>query len=193
MKNYIKVNEVEQLHTPRMTIVEVTYISSDGDKITHTIVRSKPSVAVIVLNKDNQIALIKQFRTTTGQWYYELPAGLIEEGENIFDAAKREVSEETGLVITDLRKVSFGPNLLDPSKSDEDFGVVVAHLNGEVQKKFDEQERISDVEWMSLTQAYHHLQGQMRYGLPFKDGLFMSGHSRDALIAYNFTENYILR
>lgn len=195
MKNYIKTNEIKLKTTSRMHVVEVTYASEDGgDRLTHTIVRSKPSVAVIVLDKDNQIALIKQFRSTTGRWYYEIPAGLIEDGEDIFQAAKREVAEETGLSITDLRRVSLGPNLLDPSKSDEDFGVVVARVSDDSgEQHLDKQERIDQVQWMNLTQAYYHLQGQMRHGSFFKDGLFMSGHSSYALLAYNFTQNYNLR
>lgn len=48
--------------------------------------------------------------------------------QNLLQAAKREVWEETGLIIGGLHSISFGPNLLDPSKSDEDFGVAVGYV-----------------------------------------------------------------
>lgn len=191
MKNYTLVHEEECFRTPRLSAVKVTYASEDGEQINHTIIRSRPSVAIIVFNENDEIALIRQFRTTTGKWYYELPAGLIEDGESLLQAAEREVTEETGLVVEGLRSVSFGPNLLDPSKSDEDFGVAVGHVAGHIERHLDEQEVIEkEITWMPRHDVFFRLKQQMAYGKPFNDGLFMSGHSVYALLAYKFTPHY---
>lgn len=47
-----------------------------------------------------KIVLIRQFRYPLGDYIYELPAGLIDEGEDADTAAVREMKEETGLTFT---------------------------------------------------------------------------------------------
>lgn len=55
-------------------------------------------VILATIKKDNQnkIIMVKQFRYPIGQPLLELPAGKLEKGEDPFDAAKRELIEETG-------------------------------------------------------------------------------------------------
>ena len=189
-KKYTLVSEEERFHTPRMKAVKVTYESEDREsKIEHTIIRSKPSVAVIILDDDNRVALIKQFRTTTGEYYWEIPAGLIEEGETLTEAASREAEEEAGLKLQDIWKLSYGPNLLDPSKSDEDYGVCMAHLAGTADRHLDEQEVIeSKITWMPMDEVYERLYDQIDQGKPFCDNLSMSGHSIYSFLILRFLE-----
>ena len=53
-------------------------------------------VNVIAITKDGQMILERQFRHGLGKTCYELPCGVIEEGETPLEAAKRELLEETG-------------------------------------------------------------------------------------------------
>lgn len=54
-----------------------------------------------ILREDpNKIVLIKQYRYPIGDYLYELPAGLIDDGETAEQAAVREMKEETGLEFT---------------------------------------------------------------------------------------------
>ena len=48
------------------------------------------------------LVLIKEFRMPINDYVYSLPAGLIDEGEDIYVAAKREMKEETGLELYDI-------------------------------------------------------------------------------------------
>lgn len=50
----------------------------------------------ILKNDPEKIILIRQYRYPLGDYLYELPAGLIDEGENANEAAIREMKEETG-------------------------------------------------------------------------------------------------
>lgn len=47
----------------------------------------------------DKIVLIRQYRYPIGDVIYELPAGLIDEGENASQAAVREMKEETGFTL----------------------------------------------------------------------------------------------
>ena len=52
---------------------------------------------IAALTPENEIYMIRQFRYAMGQELWELPAGKLEAGEDPFEAAKRELSEECGL------------------------------------------------------------------------------------------------
>ena len=52
-------------------------------------------------NRD-RVVLIRQYRYPLGDYVYEFPAGLVEEGEEMTAAGIREMYEETGLTFTPL-------------------------------------------------------------------------------------------
>ncbi|HAR63648.1 MAG: NUDIX hydrolase [Candidatus Margulisiibacteriota bacterium] len=56
----------------------------------------KEAVAAIVENEKNEILMVKAYRYVIGCIDWEVPAGLIEKGESIINAAQREVMEESG-------------------------------------------------------------------------------------------------
>lgn len=187
MKKLVKTNEERVFKTPRMEGVKVSYADDQGNHVlTHTIIKSNPSVAIVV-RKNGQIALIQQFRSTTGQNYIEIPAGVINDGESEDEeaAAIRETREETGLLVKDAYSLVKGPSLLDPSKSDENYGVAVAEVYGQKAQCLDEMEQIdSEILWMDEKEVFARVRAQMFKGEPFMDDLFMSGHSMYALMAY---------
>jgi len=53
-------------------------------------------VNVIAITSEGQIVLERQYRHGLGKTCYELPCGVIEEGETPLEAARRELLEETG-------------------------------------------------------------------------------------------------
>lgn len=60
-------------------------------------------VVMILLNEDKtKVLLNKEFRPAVAKTVYNFPAGLIDEGETLETAAKRELFEETGLVLKEL-------------------------------------------------------------------------------------------
>ncbi|MCX8199086.1 MAG: NUDIX hydrolase [Sulfolobales archaeon] len=69
------------------------------------IVRFPQSVAVVPLLNDEEIVLIRQYRPAVRGWIYEVPAGIIEEGEDPAETAGRELVEETGYEAGIMMKV----------------------------------------------------------------------------------------
>ncbi len=61
---------------------------------------NKPDGVIIYAlygEKKDRVVLIRQFRFSIGDYIYEFPAGLIDEGEDYHQAGIRELKEETGL------------------------------------------------------------------------------------------------
>lgn len=60
------------------------------------VVRSPDFVIVLALTLSNEVILVEQFRPGVNSWTTEFPGGKCEAREDALDAAKRELSEETG-------------------------------------------------------------------------------------------------
>ena len=63
-----------------------------------------PDAVVIIATDESgeRILISREFRMAVGEWVYNFPAGIIEPGEKIEDAAVRELSEETGLELYEM-------------------------------------------------------------------------------------------
>src|SRR4051812_34700306 len=56
-----------------------------------------PVAAVVAIDRDDQLTLVRQHRVPVGGSLLELPAGFIDPNESPVAAAQRELAEETGL------------------------------------------------------------------------------------------------
>lgn len=90
-----------------------------------------PDAVAILATYENKLVLIKQYRYPVGDYIYELPAGLIDEGEDAVAAAKREMFEETGLefVPSPLQFLNK-PLFSSPGMTDETCAVIVGQCYG---------------------------------------------------------------
>ncbi|MEG0616784.1 MAG: NUDIX hydrolase [Oscillospiraceae bacterium] len=62
------------------------------------VVHHNGGAAVIAIDENDNITLIKQYRYPADCELIEIPAGKLEKDENPFEAAKRELAEEAGIV-----------------------------------------------------------------------------------------------
>jgi len=72
----------------------------------------EPTVGVFIFNQAGELLLLKSHK-----WpgRYVVPGGHVELGERIEEAVIREVKEETGLDVFDLRFILFQEFIYDPS------------------------------------------------------------------------------
>ncbi len=85
-------------------LVENT-IEFKGNTRQHNDVYRKPAVSIFPIDDSGNIFLINQYRYLLGETVIEAVAGIMDEGEEILDTARRELREETGIVAHDYRKI----------------------------------------------------------------------------------------
>ena len=79
----------------------------------------------------DRVVLIRQFRYPLGGYCYEFPAGLVEKGEDMFEAGIREMYEETGLTFTPKEGSAYSrPFFTTIGMTDESCGTVYGYCSG---------------------------------------------------------------
>jgi ADP-ribose pyrophosphatase len=79
-------------------------VTADGRRTTREIIEHSGAVAVVALDADNNVLLVKQYRSAIKKDLLEIPAGSIDKGEATKTTVIREMQEETGYK---PRKVKF--------------------------------------------------------------------------------------
>jgi 8-oxo-dGTP pyrophosphatase MutT (NUDIX family) len=117
-----------------------------GPRFDHHVVRTpRPAVGVVVHDPGRGVLLLWRHRFITGSWGWEVPAGGVDPGETLEQAAAREVLEETGWAPGPLRRLhGYHPS---NGLSDQRFELFAADRATYVGEPTDPAES-SRVEWV---------------------------------------------
>ena len=77
----------------------------DDRETIREIVEHPGAVAILALTEKKEIVMIRQFRKPADEVLWELPAGTMEEGEDLVSCARRELEEETGYYPRKIKKL----------------------------------------------------------------------------------------
>jgi ADP-ribose pyrophosphatase len=109
------------------------------------IVRHPGAVAIVAVDRQQQLWLVRQLREAARAELVELPAGGREEGEEPIETAKRELQEECGL--TGGRWRELGAFWTTPGFTNEHMVVFCAEDVEEGDASPDEDEEVEVVRW----------------------------------------------
>ncbi len=73
-----------------------TVETARGREAAREVVEHSECIAVVAVDEDDRVLLVRQFRYAVGRFLLEIPAGGIDPGEEPLDAVRRELQEEIG-------------------------------------------------------------------------------------------------
>jgi ADP-ribose pyrophosphatase len=86
--------QIYQGHAVNMRVDTVE--KAGGRKTTRDVVEHSDCVAVVAIDEQDNVLLVRQFRHPVDRFLLEIPAGGIDPGEEPLDSVRRELQEEIG-------------------------------------------------------------------------------------------------
>ncbi|MGB5745882.1 MAG: NUDIX hydrolase [Desulfobacterales bacterium] len=113
-----------------------------------------PDAVVIVAfhTAKNKIVITREYRVPLADFEYGFPAGLVDDGERVEQAVRRELKEETGLTLT--RVISISPPVYSSAgMTDESVAMVYIECNGRPSTAGNTASELIEVDLVSPSQA----------------------------------------
>ncbi|MFQ6019178.1 MAG: NUDIX hydrolase [Dehalococcoidia bacterium] len=151
---------------------------ADGRRLRREVVEHGEVVAIVPIEGDGRVLLVRQHRTPVGQVTLEIPAGGVDSGESPAEAAQRELREETGRSAGRLeRLLGF---YASPGHCSEYIHLFLAHELSPAPAGGDQEETVA-VEALPLDDALTRLEdGGINDGKSII-GLLLAASERSAL------------
>lgn len=144
----------EQIYNGRVVHLYVHEVQlPDGKHSKREVVQHPGAVAIVAVDTDHNVLMVRQFRLPARKVLWELPAGTLEPDEAPYDCALRELQEETGFKPGKLE--ALGGFFVAPGYTTEYIHLFLAsdltesQLDGDADE-FIEVERVSYVEVLAM-------------------------------------------
>jgi 8-oxo-dGTP pyrophosphatase MutT (NUDIX family) len=145
------VNPFETKFRGRVITVNVEQVQlPSGETASYEIVHHPGGAAIVALDEQNQVCLLRQFRPAAPGWVWELPAGRLEPGEPPAETARRELIEEAGRTADSWS--SLGSILSSPGVFAETIHLYLARQLHQTPLQHERHEVI-EVHWRPFSQA----------------------------------------
>lgn len=148
----MKIQHINKItNCQHLNMYEVSYTDQNGmEKIWQFTTRADkpkcvtrqfdmPDAVVIVPfhKRQDKLVIIKEYRVPLGDYQHGFPAGLVDNGETIQQTCIRELKEETGLIVTRIKK-SSPPVYSSSGMSDESVSMIYVECDGTPSNKGNE-------------------------------------------------------
>jgi len=184
----MKQNKVTKLkalvETRYLSLFEAEYENKVGNMRTWTIASRKDNdtlqkqffenkedetdgVIIAAYHKEKKkLVIIKQFRIPLNNYVYELPAGLIDPGENAKSTIGRELLEETGLEIVDvIENRGIEKVYVSAGMTDESLAFVYCTCEGEISDEHLEEDECIEAMLVSQGEAKELIQSREKFDI----------------------------
>lgn len=84
------------IYDGKIMTVKVRDVIANGHNAKREIVHKGGAVAIVPVKSDGKVVMARQYRIAVEEELLEIPAGLMDPGEEPLETAKRELKEETG-------------------------------------------------------------------------------------------------
>ncbi len=163
--------------TGRVISVDVETVTlPNGHQFELEMIQHPGGAAVVVLDGQGRVCLLRQYRHVAEQWLWELPAGKIEQDEAPLVTAQRELVEEAGVSAKqwhDLGKILTSPGIFKE--------VIYLYLAQDITHTavMHEEEEQIEIEWVDFEQALNWAKNGKIVDAKTLIGLFRAAGSVD--------------
>ncbi|MBL4711925.1 MAG: NUDIX hydrolase [Gammaproteobacteria bacterium] len=133
-----------------ITVNRDTVCLPDGHQMDMEIVHHSGGSAIVAIDEQQRVCLIRQYRYAVADWIWEIPAGKIDAGETPESTARKELQEEAGVLATSWS--SLGKMYATPGYCDE---TVYLYLAKKLQSTTIQHEpgELIDIHWLPFSEA----------------------------------------
>lgn len=133
-----------------ITVNRDTIRLPDGHCMDMEIVQHSGGSAIVAIDEQNRVCLIRQYRYAVADWIWEIPAGKIDAGDTPDFTAQKELREEAGMLASTW--CSLGKMYATPGYCNE---IVHLYLARNLQSSTIEHEpgELIEVHWLALEKA----------------------------------------
>ncbi len=152
----------------------------NGEEITREYVDHTGAVAVLALDEQGRVLLIKQYRHPVRHRDWEIPAGLLDiHGEDPLTAVKRELAEEADLVAEEWNVLA--DVFTSPGGNDEAIRIYLARGVSAAPEAFAREAEEADIEtvWLPLDDAVDAVLARTVHNAPLIIALLAARTARE--------------
>jgi ADP-ribose pyrophosphatase len=149
-----------------LNLFEISYIARTGDEKSWQIASRqnepkclsgnyhRPDAVVIVPfhTVRDKMVIIREYRVPLDDYEYGFPAGLVDDGESVEQATRRELMEETGLKVSRFIKIS-PPIYSSAGMTDESVAMVYVECEGEPSNSANTDSELIEILFISPDEA----------------------------------------
>ncbi len=142
---------IRNVFTGRVLTLNLERVRLPNGRVAELEIAHHPGgAAVVAVDADGRVCLLRQFRHAARGWLTELPAGKLDSGEPPLECAQRELAEEAGVLATHWEKL--GEFYSSPGVLSEVIHLFLARDLAATEARPEEHE-VLEARWIPLDEA----------------------------------------